>query len=65
MKYRKAIHKKKKELPEDKMVQLPMEDRLWLLFDPTDKGHVTFRQFVEVTSAMSLQGCVLLRSAPA
>ena len=36
----------------------PMEDRLWMLFDPNGQGFVTFRDFVEVTSALSLQGCV-------
>eukprot|EP00750_Incisomonas_marina_P009752 INCI16115.2.p1 GENE.INCI16115.2~~INCI16115.2.p1 ORF type:complete len:310 (+),score=59.94 INCI16115.2:335-1264(+) len=34
----------------------PMEDRLWMLFDPNGQGFVTFRDFVEVTSALSLQG---------
>lgn len=46
---------KKKGKVAEKII-LPMDDRLWLLFDPNGKGHVDFRQFVEIMSAMSIQG---------
>ena len=60
MLYRKNLYKRKQRnmiaKKDEEEVVLPMEDRLWHLFDPASKGYVTFRTFVEVTSAMSMQG---------